>query len=742
MSSRQLRKLQQQRELEKAQVQAAAEEEESEDEPVAPTKAKPSLFANLAALEDEDDQGDEPEEDEGDALEEVNEAPAPPSSASKKQKKSKKKKKAKNKGKDKSAERKEAAEDSEDIDKLVRELDLKESKNPASNQATKLKVDPEYERVCALLSIGSQHLKVANEMRALYGKEFADVDSDDDEGNRPGTRGAGRRQRGGQQQVDLETALKGQHKPGQGLSSLTLRRNALIEGKQDWPKATTGGLTMVLDDAKSDDGTIEFMFVHDQQYQTLQQVFWQFVEMGNPQNMISALIKNPYHISLLISIARLAKGQGDHALSSDLLERALFSFGRAATSVFNTKLSQGKARLDFSRPENRELWLAGYLYIKSLIMKGTYRTALEWAKLLLSLDPEGDPYSMRLIIHNLALRAGESKWLLEVGESEIPHIWAPEHAGTIHAASHTAPSLALAAVNLKEGAKARELLSDSMQKLPWLFVRLFKEINLDAPSSIWGNLPRNDAETLFTELYVLQTKDMWNTPEVTALLMEIAHTIPKVNVDNIPRLESREMTLDVVRLLYVDDNPSIMSLAPSYLLHRENNSESDPLPPDVNIYSYEAQRQAIEGHGQGGHGAFRDGYDPIAAIARMIPGFRAVPGGFDVPGGFNEDDEGEDEDDDDDGPADLHRAGEDLARLQAAVEAGEFDDGNRPVPEGLARRLLRMLWWTGNAPDDDDDEDEDEEEQETDDEMPGLIDQNTTGSAAESDDEMPELVDA
>lgn len=285
--------MQQQRELEKAQLQAQAEEEESEDEPVVHTKAKPSLFANLAALGDEDDQDEEAEGDEeGDSLEEVNQARAPPPSASKKAKKSKKKKKAKNRGKDKSAEKEQAVDDSEDIDKVLRELNLKELKNPTANQATKLKVDPEYERVCVLLSIGSQHLKVANEMRALYGKEFAETENADEEGNRPGTRGAGRRPRGGQQQVDLETALKGNHKPGQGLSSLTIRRNALIEGKQDWPKATTGGLTMKIDDDKADDGTVEFMFQHDQQYQTLQQVFWQFVEMGNPQNMISALIKN------------------------------------------------------------------------------------------------------------------------------------------------------------------------------------------------------------------------------------------------------------------------------------------------------------------------------------------------------------------------------------------------------------------------------------------------------------------
>ncbi|KAE8448967.1 hypothetical protein EG329_008763 [Mollisiaceae sp. DMI_Dod_QoI] len=719
MSSRQLRKLQQQRELEQSKLQAQAAEEESEDEPILPTKPKVSLFANLAALENEEDEEEVADHDESNVLQEVqevNEAATFPA-ALKKSKKSKKKKKAKNKGKENLVENVDGTDNFEDIDAVLRELDLKKSE-PAPDVTSRLKVDPEYERVCALLSIGSQNLKVANEMRSLFGKEFSSID--DDEENRQNGHGVRRRQRGQLQQVDLETALKGHHAPGKGLSRLTLRRNALILGKQDWPKASTGGLSLVMVDDKADDGTIEFRFVHDQQYQTLQQVFEQCVEMGDPQNLIGLLIRNPYHISLLIQVSKIAKDQGDHALSSDLLERALFSFGRAATTVFNSKLSQGKARLDFARPENRELWLAGYHYIKSLIMKGTYRTALEWAKLLLSLDPEGDPYAMRLMIHHLALRAGEYKWLLDVGESEIPEIWAPEHAGKIHAASHTTPSLALAAVHLKQSSRCRELLSDSMKKIPWLFVRLFKEISLDAPKSIWGIMPRTDAETLFTELYVLQTKDIWNTPEVTALLMEIAHTIPKIKVDEIPRLDSREMTLDVVRFIYLDNNPAIMALAPSYLLHRNNTSDSDPLPPDINVYSYESQRHAIEGPDREHGGVFQDGYDPIAAIARFMPDFRRSPR--------------EDGDEARVLPAlvDVERG--DPPFIDEYPYMAESEARERTAGRGsLAGRLLRMFWWTDDDPDADEEEEEEEEEEDE--------DEGHNEGEQSSDEDLPELID-
>lgn len=398
-----------------------------------------------------------------------------------------------------------------------------------------------------------------------------------------------------------------------------------------------------------------------------------------------------YHISLLVQVSKVAKDQSDHSLSSDLLERALFTFARAANSVFATKMSRGKLRLDFSRPENRELWLSGYQYIKSLIMKGTYRTALEWARLLLAFDHIQDPYCMRLMIHHLALRASEFKWLLDLYESDFPNTWRPSGLQASHADSHTSPSLAFAALQLRDGAKARELLSHSMTTVPWLFTRLFAEINLDAPPSIWGIQPRTDAETLFTEIYVLQCKDLWNTPEATALLMEIAHTIPPIELDSIPKLANEEMTLDVVRFVYLENNPAVMRLVPSSLLHRENNSDSDPLPPYNNTFSYEAQRRFIErGNSVGQPGLGGDFQNPFAAIARLIPGFRPIP--------RNENDAVAGDDGDEDGAieADAIRRGlEEVVRNHGEDRGpplGEDIDQQR-MPRSVAQTLLDMLGW-------------------------------------------------
>lgn len=261
-------------------------------------------------------------------------------------------------------------------------------------------------------------------------------------------------------------------------------------------------------------------------------------------------------------------------------------------------------------------------------MKGTYRTALEWAKLLLSLDPKQDPYCMRLWIHQLALRAQQFNWLLDICDPKSgPDESSPFvlMSGSDAYKYHIAPSLAFAALQLKDGKRSRELLTQGMQRLPWFFARLFQDLNLDAPPSIWGITPRTGAEELFTTLCIKYTKDLWDTPGATALLMEIAHTIPKVDATTIPLIEDAEMTLNVVRFVYLDNTPDLMAMVPSALLHRSNNSDADPLPPDFSVISYEAQRIPLQAGEDGSQNPLAGFDNPLAALQRLLPRLVNLP---------------------------------------------------------------------------------------------------------------------
>lgn len=322
-------------------------------------------------------------------------------------------------------------------------------------------------------------------------------------------------------------------------------------------------------------------------------------------------------------MSKVAKDQSDHSLCNDLVERALFTFARASLSNFSVKLTAGKARLDFARPENRELWLGGYQYIKSLIMKGTYRTAFEWAKLLLSLDPEDDPYCMALVVHHLAIRCSEFEWLLEFSETDI-------YKNGVYT-MHTAPTLAYAAMQMKQPAKCRELLKQSIIDMPWVFCKLFQELNLsDPPPSIWGQVPPTPATELLSEIYIKQTKDLWNTPEATSLLVEVAYAAPKASPDSPWRGKEAVINLDLARFVYLDNTPHLMSLVPRDLLHRQPNSDSDPLPPnkEQNLFSWPSQARPFEraSNSEGPHFTFNNPLDALRALLpRVGRGERQLP---------------------------------------------------------------------------------------------------------------------
>lgn len=229
------------------------------------------------------------------------------------------------------------------------------------------------------------------------------------------------------------------------------------------------------------------------------------------------------------------------------------------------------------------------------MMKGTYRTALEWAKVLLSLDPQGDRFCMRLLIHNLGLRAQEHQWLCDLYSSGFHKKWRDTDSSTSNdICSHSTLSWALAALRLGDHAEAREILLKSISKLPWLFKCLYTELNLEVPPKIKECLPKSKADTLLTKLYISQTKDLWNTADAISLMDTIFTMVGDIEILGDYDF-SDDLSLDVVRFIYLENTPELLALVPEEQLHRNNNSDSDPIPPEENIFSYEAQRIAIEG---------------------------------------------------------------------------------------------------------------------------------------------------
>ncbi|KAI8673434.1 hypothetical protein NCS55_00663600 [Fusarium keratoplasticum] len=557
MSSRQLRKLQKQRELEEAQRLAEKESDESEEEvaPIAAPKPRVSLFAALGGDDGDDAQDeDEEQEEEQQVKEEVSEEQQPTTSVKSKKKKKKKKKKAS------AAAVPDVEEEEDEIDKAIKELNIttnaQDTSAASSTQSTR--------RINELLTINPYHLRAVNEMRNLFGRDVIESAEAEEEQER-------NRNRRGQMQreVDLETFLRSP--PGAPkLPEVSLRRNVFIQGREHWPRQSAGGLTMKEVGRAPDGSWTEYAYFHDKNYDAVQAFFFACVHIGDPMRMVHLLKEVPYHVSTLLQVSSVAKQDQNMALAAELCERALFTFGRVTTSAFRQNIEQGKARLDFRRPENRQFWLAGYHYLKSLIRKGTYRTALEWAKLLYTLDPK-DPYAMRHFIHVLAIRAHEAQWLIDfLNEVEKTS----ENRDTIYLRQ----TLVLAHLQLGDTTRAAEELEKGMRRVPWLYCALFQELNLDTPPSIWGINADSNERSFWVKLYIHQAKDLWNNAQAIPVLERVANTLEKVDTSVLPKDDS-PADQGATRLAFLEGQTSLMALAPRELLDAQPNYEFDPLPP-------------------------------------------------------------------------------------------------------------------------------------------------------------------
>jgi hypothetical protein len=181
----------------------------------------------------------------------------------------------------------------DEIDLALRSLKEKKDASGTEQQEQKPELDDGLKRFYQLLAIDTKHLNALNEMKKLFGSVVLEGDQ-----NEAGP-AQGRRRGRGAQQLDLGGALAGRNSPisrGQGLAGLALRRNVFMLGKEEWPKATSGGLSMELVE-KAWDFTTEYRFIHNSAYQDTQRQFNDCVDSMDSQRMIAHLQYNRRHHS-------------------------------------------------------------------------------------------------------------------------------------------------------------------------------------------------------------------------------------------------------------------------------------------------------------------------------------------------------------------------------------------------------------------------------------------------------------
>ncbi|XP_078066857.1 ribosome quality control complex subunit TCF25 [Mustelus asterias] len=192
----------------------------------------------------------------------------------------------------------------------------------------------------------------------------------------------------------------------------------LTTPKDTWPRYTKTGISMQLLETKG--GAQYFSFEHNRDYQQAQFKFLDAVDSMDPNNILALLRVNPHHIDSLLQLSDICRMQEDQEMARDLIEKALYCFESAFHPVFS--LTSGNSRLDYRRTENRSFFLALYKHMIFLEKRGCPRTALEFCKLIRSLDPETDPLCALLIMDFLALRAREYAFLIRLYEEWEFHL--------------------------------------------------------------------------------------------------------------------------------------------------------------------------------------------------------------------------------------------------------------------------------------------------------------------------------
>ena len=574
MSSRALRRLQKEQELTQQLSASQTSEDDGGEDPDEDTNIQLSpkprnAFDMLEGMDTSEEDNSEPESNIRKSIDQPRPASKSPSHPSSTRKKKKKKSKKKQKADPTTINGNNPLDGTEEMDEIDRALQELSTKHP-DIQSSIPDVQSNGFEASGLLAIDPKKLNPTTEMRSLFGNIALEGSSSRSNQRQPQRR-RDQNQQGG---LDLGSALSGRHSRvsrGKELGTLASRKNIFMQGREEWPLATSGGLGM---DYETKDFNRQYNIVHNNAYTETQFQFYMQVETMDPQRMIALLLQNPYHIASLLQVSEIAKHQGDHSVSGDLLERALFTFGRSVHSTFPAALREGRARVPFVKPSNRELYLAMWRYIRNLEMRGTWQTAFEWSKALLQLDPLSDPYGVTLMIDQYALRGRQHAELITLcSDDAYGAAW--RHLPNIQI------SLALAYLRNGQPKEARKQLAFATKIYPFVVSKLTSILDIQpSPKSLWGKLPSTEPETLYTELYVTRAKDLWNTPETTSLLVEVAETLhlyPNASEKADPT-SVLEISLEEARHIILLEIPPLIALLPRRFTTM-NTTGFDVLPP-------------------------------------------------------------------------------------------------------------------------------------------------------------------
>lgn len=224
-------------------------------------------------------------------------------------------------------------------------------------------------------------------------------------------------------------------------------------------------------------------------------------------------------------MSEISRMYDDSQMAADMIERALYALQNSFHPSFQFAKSQnGICYLNYSRVENRGLFIALFKHILYISSKACYRTSLELSKLLLSLDCDGDPLAIILLIDLYAIRSSQYNYLIDFYESfdEFKHLsLLPNMLMSTALAYHYLSKQPGQQQKQAYAAKANAMLREALLKFPNILLELLDKCGVVADrdtekSRIFSkvaNLNVSVGLKHLCDLYVLRMHNEWKLPE-------------------------------------------------------------------------------------------------------------------------------------------------------------------------------------------------------------------------------------
>ncbi|PBC26233.1 ribosome quality control complex subunit TCF25 [Apis cerana] len=304
-----------------------------------------------------------------------------------------------------------------------------------------------------------------------------------------------------------------------------LKKTWLVSARDNWPPINKSGLSMSLDHTIPSINNIQyFIYDHSPSYRQIQLKFLEAVESLNPENIVSIINAHSYHVDALLQLAELCKLNEDLAMAAEFTERALYCLECAFHPLFN--FTTALCRLDYKKQQNRALFITLFKHLNFVGGRACYRTSLEFCKLLLSLDPEGDPLAVILFLDFYALRAKEYEWFIE-----FCNLW--DNTRNLTQLPNIAFNLALAHFHLGNTSSANEFLQNALIMFPGVLIPLLEKCSIQSDKMVQTHNFFNTKAVTSTSpaleklqnLYVVRNFRLWKETDLLPWLCENVHIV-------------------------------------------------------------------------------------------------------------------------------------------------------------------------------------------------------------------------